>query len=149
MGGRIWDFPKSKSGLDSAESKVKKERFTKTKRLPKMLPLFSEKKEPHQCKSDASILLFGDFGVIDVCSEMLMGILMIRKQKQSLVLPSEKRPYRVDSEAAAPSGRRTSGGMGVLWRCPVVLWGPSTSNPTWAPGKTRSSKSWPIFAICM
>ena len=35
--------------------------------------------------------------------------------------------YRTDWEPEAPSGRRA---LGVFWRYPVVLWGPSTPNPT-------------------
>ena len=37
---------------------------------------------------------------------------------------------------------------GVL-EVPGILWGPSTPNPTLVAGKTRTSKSWPIFPICM
>ena len=36
-------------------------------------------------------------------------------------------PYRADWEPEAPSRRRA---LGVFWRCPAVLWGPSTPNPT-------------------
>ena len=36
-------------------------------------------------------------------------------------------PYRADWEPEAPSGRRV---LGVFWRYPAVLWGPSTPNPT-------------------
>ena len=36
---------------------------------------------------------------------------------------------RADWGPAAPSGRRV---LRVSWGCPAVLWGPSTSNSTWA-----------------
>ena len=41
--------------------------------------------------------------------------------------------YRADWEPAATSGRRV---LGVFWRCPAVLWGPSTPNPTQVSWKT-------------
>ena len=43
-------------------------------------------------------------------------------------------PSRVDS------GRCTGGVLGVLWWCSADLWGLFTPNPTWAAGKTRTSK---------
>ena len=51
-------------------------------------------------------------------------------------------PYRADWEPAASSGRRV---LGVFWRCPAVLWGPSTPNPTQVSWKTLILKNWPIF----
>merc|ERR1712185_268132 len=54
--------------------------------------------------------------------------------------------YRADWEPAATSGRRA---LGVFWRCPAVLWGPSTPNPTQVSWKTLILKNWPIFPICM
>ena len=38
---------------------------------------------------------------------------------------------------------------GVFWRCPAVLWGPSTHNPALVLRKTHTSKNCPIFRICM
>ena len=42
-----------------------------------------------------------------------------------------------------------AGVPGVFWRCPAVLQGPSTHNPTLVLRKTHTSKNWPIFPICM
>ena len=42
-----------------------------------------------------------------------------------------------------------AGVPGVFWRSPVVFWGPSTHNSTLVPGKTHTSKNWPIFPLCM
>ena len=50
--------------------------------------------------------------------------------------------YRADWEPAATSGRRV---LGVFWRCPAVLWGPSAPNPTQVSWKTLILKNWPIF----
>ena len=50
--------------------------------------------------------------------------------------------YRADWEPAATSGRRA---LGVFWRCPAVLWGPSTPNPTQVSWETLILKNWPIF----
>ena len=46
-----------------------------------------------------------------------------------------KMRYRADWEPAAASGKCMAGVPGVFWRCPAVLWGPSTPNPTWVQGK--------------
>ena len=51
-------------------------------------------------------------------------------------------PYRADWEPAATSGRRA---LGLFWRCPAVLWGPSTPNPTQVSWKTLILKNWLIF----
>ena len=51
-----------------------------------------------------------------------------------------KRTYRADWEPAAASEKCMAGVPGVFWRSPAVLWGPSTPNPTWVEGKTRTSK---------
>ena len=65
-----------------------------------------------------------------------------------LHMPTPCRPcpgagsYRADWEPAATSGRRV---LGVFWRCPAVLWGPSTPNPTQVSWKTLILKNWPIF----
>ena len=59
----------------------------------------------------------------------------------SEVSSSEGR-YRADWEPAATSGRRA---LGVFWRCPAVLWGPSTPNPTQISWKPLILKNWPIF----
>ena len=57
--------------------------------------------------------------------------------------------YRADWEPAATSGRRV---LGVFWRCPVVLWGPSTPNPTQTSWKTlilkRLADSYCVMWIC-
>ena len=53
-----------------------------------------------------------------------------------------RRTYRADWEQAATSGRRA---LGVFWRYPAVLWGPSTPNPTQGSWKTLILKKWPIF----
>ena len=37
--------------------------------------------------------------------------------------------HRADWGPAALSGRCTGGVLGVFWRCPAGLWGPSTINP--------------------
>ena len=50
--------------------------------------------------------------------------------------------YRADWEPEASSGRRV---LGVFWRCPAVLWGPSTPNPTQVSWKTLILKNWLIF----
>ena len=42
-----------------------------------------------------------------------------------------------------------AGVPGVFWRCPAVLKGPSTHNPTLVLRKTLILKNWPIFPICM
>ena len=39
--------------------------------------------------------------------------------------------YRADWEPEAPSGKSMASVPGVVWRCPVVLQGPSTHNPAW------------------
>ena len=39
--------------------------------------------------------------------------------------------YRADWEPEATSGKSMAGVPGVFWRCPAVLQGPSTHNPTW------------------
>ena len=57
--------------------------------------------------------------------------------------------YRADWEPAATSGKSMAGVPGVFWRCPAVLQGPSTHNPTLVAGKTLILKNWPIFPICM
>ena len=57
--------------------------------------------------------------------------------------------YRAYWEPAAPSRNCMAGVPGVFWRSPVVLWGPSTPNPTLTAGKTHTSKKWPIFPVCM
>ena len=51
---------------------------------------------------------------------------------------------RVDWEPAAASGRRV---LGVSWRCPAALWGPSTPNPSQVSWKTLALKKWP-FSPC-
>ena len=38
--------------------------------------------------------------------------------------------YRADWEPATTSGKCMAGVPGVFWRSPVVLWGPTTHNPT-------------------
>ena len=60
-----------------------------------------------------------------------------------------RRCYRADWEPEAPSGKCMAGVPGVFWRCPAASQGPSTHNPAWVPGKTHTSKNWPIFPICM
>ena len=57
--------------------------------------------------------------------------------------------YRADWEPAAPSGKCMAGVPGVLWSSPAVSWGPPTLNPTLVARKTRTSKNWPIFPLCM
>ena len=57
--------------------------------------------------------------------------------------------YRVDWEPAATSGKCMAGVPRVFWRSPAVLQGPSTHNPTWAAGKTHTSKNWPFPPLCM
>mgnify|MGYP007119764476 CR=1 FL=1 len=57
--------------------------------------------------------------------------------------------YRADWEPATTSGKCMAGVPGVFWRCPAVLQGPSTHNPTLVAGKTLILKNWPIFPICM
>ena len=57
--------------------------------------------------------------------------------------------YRTDWEPAAASGKCMAGVPGVFWRCPAVLQGPSTHNPTWVLRTTLILKNWPIFSICM
>ena len=61
-----------------------------------------------------------------------------------------RRPfYSADWKPAAASRRHTGRVLEVFWRCPAVLWGPSTPNPAWVLGKTLIFKNWPIFIICM
>ena len=50
--------------------------------------------------------------------------------------------YRADWEPAATSGRRV---LGVFWRCPAALGGPSTPNPAHFSWKILDVKNWPIF----
>ena len=57
--------------------------------------------------------------------------------------------YRADWEPEAPSGKCMAGVPGVFWRCPAVLQGPSTHNPTWVAGKTLILKIWLISPLCM
>ena len=57
--------------------------------------------------------------------------------------------YRADWEPEAPSGKCMAGVPGVFWRCPAVLWGPTTHNPAWVLRKTHTSKNWPISPMCM
>jgi hypothetical protein len=57
--------------------------------------------------------------------------------------------YRADWEPEATSGKSMAGVPGVFWRCPAVLQGPSTHNPTLVAGKTLILKNWLIFPICM
>ena len=42
-----------------------------------------------------------------------------------------------------------AGVPGAFWRCPAVLWGPSTQHPAWVAGKPLILKNWPIFPMCM
>ena len=51
-----------------------------------------------------------------------------------------------DWKPAAPRRRRV---LGVPWRCPAVLWGPSTPNSTRVSWKTLILKNWPICPVCM
>ena len=45
--------------------------------------------------------------------------------------------YRADWEPEAPSGKCMAGVPGVSWRCPAVLWGPSTPPiQRWFQGKS-------------
>ena len=53
--------------------------------------------------------------------------------------------YRADWEPEAASGKCMTGVPGVFWRCPAVLWGPSTPNPTQVSWKTLILKNWLIF----
>ena len=57
--------------------------------------------------------------------------------------------YGADWEPEAASGKCMAGVPGVFWRSLAVLWGPSTHNPAWAAGKTRTLKNWLVFPICM
>ena len=54
----------------------------------------------------------------------------------------EEQQYRADWEPAGASGRRV---LGVFWRYPAVLLGPSTPYPTLVSWKTLILKNWPIF----
>ena len=54
--------------------------------------------------------------------------------------------YRADWEPAAPSGRCV---LGVSWRCPAVLGGPSTPSPNQVSWKTLILKKSPIFPVSM
>ena len=56
--------------------------------------------------------------------------------------------YRADWEPEAPSGKCMAGVPGVFWRSLVVFWGLSAHNPALVPGKTHTSKNWPIFPLC-
>ena len=51
---------------------------------------------------------------------------------------------RVDWQPEATSGRRA---LVVFWRCPVVLWGPSTPNPTQVSWETLVLKTG-RFLLC-
>ena len=59
--------------------------------------------------------------------------------------PARAGGYRADWEPEAPSGKSMAGVPGVFWRCPAVLQGPSTHNPTLVAGKTLILKNWPIY----
>ena len=80
--------------------------------------------------------------------ESVDGSVMVGKGSAATEAGVHTSYYRADWEPEATSGKCMAGVPGVFWRFPVVFWGLSTHNPALVPGKTHTSKNWPIFPLC-